>query len=462
MTGRVRRAWQVARALGRARSLAANDRLDRDAYAALQRRRLLAIVRHAAAESPYYRERLAGIVLDDDLELTALPTLGKQAMLEHFDDLVGRPELRLARLEGHLGELEHRTGEDVLLDGRYRVMASGGTTGRRGVFVYDRDDWTTVLGGLLRWTGNYLGLPPRLPRRRLAAVVADSPVHMTARMGRSADVGAHRMLRLDARAPLADVVGALNRFRPQALTAFASVAALLADEQLAGRLRIAPATVATTSEVCTADMRDRIETAWGTIPFNGYAATETGMLATDCEHHRGLHVLEDLAAVEVVDEGCRPVPAGTPGAKVLVTNLINRTQPLIRFELSDLVTIAPEPCPCGRPSVTLAAVDGRSDDILRLHGAGGGTVAVHPLTLRSPLATVPGLRQYRIVHERSRITIEIVAAAGSDPAVAVERAVREALRGRGVDVPPIAVVGVEAIERHPGSGKAKLVESHSA
>lgn len=463
MIGSARRLAEVGRALRQARRLAAHDRLDGESYRGLQRARLLAIIRHAARESPFYRERLAGLAIDDSLDIAAVPTLDKATLLESFDRIVCDPALTLTRLEAHLDEIEHRDGEDVLLDGEHRVMASGGTSGRRGVFVYGRADWSLVLGGLLRWTGDYLGLPPKLPRRRLAAVVADSPLHMTARMGRSVDVGAHRMLRLDARAPLETIVAALNGFRPDALTAYASIAALLADEQLAGRLRIAPATVATTSEVCSAAMRDRIEAAWGRVPYNGYAATETGMLATDCDRHHGLHVLEDLVHVEVVDESGREVAAGTPGARLLVTNLVNRTQPLIRFELDDLVTISPDPCPCGRPSALLAGVDGRSDDILTLPGGSGGTVPVHPLVLRSPLAAVPGLRQYRVIHHPGGITIEVVAAAGAaDVAAAAERAVIAALRSSGASVPPVAAVRVEAIERHPGSGKAKVVVSRDA
>jgi len=460
LTGSARRLVEVGRALRCARRLAAHERLDRESYRALQRARLLSIIRHAARESPFYRERLAGLAIDDSLDIAAVPTLDKATLLESFDHIVCDPALTLTRLEAHLEELEHRDGEDVLLDGEYRVMASGGTSGRRGVFVYGRADWSSVLGGLLRWTGDYLGLPPRLPRRRLAAAVADSPLHMTARMGRSVDVGAHRILRLDARAPLETIVAALNEFRPDALTAYASIAALLADEQVAGRLRIEPAAVATTSEVCGSEMRERIEAAWGRVPYNGYAATETGMLATECDRHRGLHVLEDLVHVEVVDESGRALPAGTPGAKLLVTNLINRTQPLIRFELDDLVTIAPGRCPCGRPSALLAAVDGRADDILTLPDGSGGTVPVHPLTLRSPLAAVRGLRQYRVIHRPGGITIElVVAAGGTDVADAAEQAVIAALRSSGAVVPPVAAVAVDAIERHRGSGKAKVVVS---
>lgn len=459
-----RRPLEALAALREARGLEAHERWDRPRLLAHQRALLLELVRDAARRSPYYGEALAGIALDDDLDPADLPVLDRATMLDNFDAIVTERRLTLATVEDNLGALEAGTGEELLL-GSYRAMASGGTSGRRGVFVYGRDDWRRVLGGLLRLTGSYLGATPRLPRRRVAAVMAESPVHMTARMGRSLDTGLHRMLRLDARAPVAELAETLGRFRPEILSGYASVIALLADEQLAGRLDIEPEVVVTTSEVRTPEMERRIRAAWGSRPFNTYAATETGIIAADCGRHAGLHLMEDLVMVEIVDERGRAVPPGTTGARALVTNLANRTQPLIRLELGDLLTLSPDPCPCGRPFPLLAAIDGRSDDVLSLPGRSGERVAVHPLTLRGPLTGVEELRQYRIVLDHDGLTVEAVLAtglgaeAGHQSATEIARRLRDALRARGVEPPAISVRRVAAIERHPGSGKAKLVES---
>jgi putative adenylate-forming enzyme len=454
---------EAGRAVRAGKKLAAHDRWDAERLARHQRERLLAIVRHAAAHSPYYRERLAGIELSDDLDPAAMPTLDKATMLEHFDELVTDRRLTLAAVEAHLAELE-QSNEDALMHGEYRAMASGGTTGRRGVFVYGREDWAQILSGSTHWMSDYLGLPPRLPRRRrIATVAADCPLHMTGRMGRSTDIGVHRMLRLDARAPLDELVGALNGHRPEALAGYSSAIALLAGEQLAGRLQIAPGVVATTSEVRTAEMEERIVAAWGQKPFDGYASTETGMLAADCERHSGLHLFSDLVHLEVVDDMGRPVPAGEPGSRVLVTNLINRTQPLIRFELSDLVTLGTRPCPCGRPHPLIEAVDGRSDDMLDLPAAAGGTVPVHPLAIRSPLAAVPALLEYRVVSGPDALRVQAVLgpeAAGPDQVTdEIAGRLRDSLTERGVLPPPILVERVGEIPRHPRSGKRRLIET---
>lgn len=148
-------------------------------------------------------------------------------------------------------------------------------------------------------------------------------------------------LRLDATDPLPKIVERLNTFQPQALVAYASMARLLAEEQMAGRLRIAPQAVLSASEVLLEETRQRIVQAWKQQPFNVYAATESAGVASECAHHAGMHLSEDLVITEVVDEEHRPVPPGTFGAKVLVTVLFSRTQPLIRYGMSVSCSLEP-------------------------------------------------------------------------------------------------------------------------
>ena len=72
-------------------------------------------------------------------------------MLEHFDDLVTDRRLTLSGVVRHLTELEGASPRtEPMLFGEYRAMASGGTSGRRGIFVYGRAEWTEVLAGLAR------------------------------------------------------------------------------------------------------------------------------------------------------------------------------------------------------------------------------------------------------------------------------------------------------------------------
>jgi phenylacetate-CoA ligase len=264
------------------------------------------------------------------------------------------------------------------------------------------------------------------------------------------------------RPPLSELVAALNEHRPDRLGAYPSMASLLALEQLEGRLRIAPRVVSTTSEVCTEEMTANIRAAWGVEPFDLYGTTES-IYAGDCEHHQGMHMFEDLGLMDVVDEHDDPVPEGVAGMKLLVTSFIKRTQPVLRYEISDMVRRTTAPCPCGRPFARMLSVEGRSDDVLRMEGAGGRTIVVHPHTLKSPMAALPELRQYKIVHDDDGLHVRVVlrdAAPGEEICRRIDATLRSELLAAGVANPRLDVAVVAELPREQGhSVKFKVIES---
>ncbi len=458
---RARRLRDFGRALRLSRTeLARADRMDAESVRRLQQGRLEILVRHAAAHSPFYRDHYRGID-GGNVALAALPPVTKDALMDDFDGWTTDRSLKLADLERHIDGL---SGDDLHL-GRYRVMATSGSTGGRGVFVYSEAEWTMNLANFARLNERLVGVHPRLlPHRlRVASVGTTSPIHISTRNGLSVSVGINRVLRLDARRSVDELAAALDAFRPDLVVGYPSVLAMLADEHEAGRLRFRPAKVVTVSEVRTPEMTETIRRAWGVEPFSWYGITEGGVLAGDCEHHRGMHVFEDLFIVENMDADGRPVPDGVVGHKLLLTNLFNRTQPLIRYELSDMVVLDSRPCPCGRTCRRVRSIEGRSDDILRLPARAGGQVAVHPITLRSPFARLAELRQYKVLHDEGRIHVLIVARDRSK-SEATERRVRDSLAKALLDVgaqpPPILVETVAVIPRDQGHGaKFKLIES---
>ena len=203
-TDRAKRLADMAGAMRLARELIGHDRWTAEELAAHQRRRLARLLAHATTNSRFYRERYAGLDPGDPVELRRLPVVDKATVMERFDELVCDRRLTLAAVEAHLNGLVR----DELLLGRYRAMATGGSTGRKGVFVADRAEWRQYLAGFFRWN-HYLGLVPRLPRRRrIAPIAAARPLHMTYRMAASIDVGLYRVLRLEAATPLPAMVEA--------------------------------------------------------------------------------------------------------------------------------------------------------------------------------------------------------------------------------------------------------------
>jgi phenylacetate-CoA ligase len=459
MGDRAQRQVDVVRAITRGSSILAAHRWPRERLECHRDERLRALVRHARAASPFHRERLRGLEVDAPDLLARLPTMNKQMMMRDLARVLTDPRLRDIDLDGYLQGL---TG-DPLLSGCYRVMATGGTSGQRGLFVYDRAGWTEVMA-IFAAGPRWLGVSPRLPRPRMATIWASGPAHMTARLAASFRTPIFRRLHLTATMPLAQIVRELNAFNPEWLSSYPSIAALLADEQQAGRLHIAPRVVLVSSEQCTPAMRARIASAWGVQPYNTYATTEGSTTAVECERHHGLHIFESHVIVEVVDDDGQPVPDGQPGAKVLVTNLFNHVQPLIRYELSDLVTIAREACPCGRTTRRIQSIDGRADDIMQLRTPAGDQVPVHPNHFAEAIEAIAGIRSYQVTQQHDGIDIAIVVADRDQTKIVadVTTAIRRRLAPLGVGHAALHVRTVEQIPRPDAvSGKFKLIRALS-
>jgi phenylacetate-coenzyme A ligase PaaK-like adenylate-forming protein len=432
-----------------AATLLQRDLWSREQLAEYQRERLRGLIRHAVERSPYYRAALGPGA--ERAELAELPTLPKRVLMEQFDRVVTDRRLHLTDLEAFLGRAD---AGDLYL-GEYRIFSTSGTTGVPGLFLYSQAEFA-------HWVALFVRSFARLgmtPETRIVGVGAPSALHLSQQVIAAMQAGREGAPRISVATPLDEMVAALEAYRPEVIGGYPSVIALLAEEQLQGRLSIAPRVVLTTSEVLTEDAAARIEAAW-VKPVEGYFTTEVGVVAAGSLDHVGQHVCEE-AIVEVVDEDNRPVAAGTLGGKVLLTNLVNRTQPLIRYELSDAVVVDDGPDPSARPYDRITRIDGRSDDVLVLPAVAGGDVAVHPYRLRAPFVQLLDVLQYQVVQRAEELVVRIVARATAprDLPETVQHAVERALVRAGARL-PVRVEVVDEIAREPGhAAKVKLVVS---
>ncbi|WP_448609812.1 hypothetical protein [Geodermatophilus sp. URMC 60] len=171
-----------------------------------------------------------------------------------------------------------------------------------------------------------------------------------------------------------------------------------------------------------------------------------GVLGVSAPGEAVIELASDLAVVEPVDAEGRPVPPGTPSARVLVTNLMNRTQPLIRYEFDDRFVVQPDAGGRGHLRVT---VEGRADDVPRFPG-----VTLHALTLRSALVATPEVVEYQVRQTSRGVHAAVVAAGALDRDGLADR-LRAALAGAGLRDPVVTVETVPAIPVDARTGKAK-------
>jgi phenylacetate-CoA ligase len=414
----------------------------------VQRDGLRTLLSYAAEHSPFHRRRLAGIDLTTigPADLSALPVMTKTEMMDHLDEVFTDRRLRRDDVEAALAV---SGAQPVPILDDYVALASGGCSGRRGVFVFDRSAMTAYFAALLRApiTGQAapaFDVPSGL---RIAMVAASSAVHATgfAAALTASDGWPARFELVPATLPLAQIVERLNTMQPHMLNGYASMLARLAREAQAGRLRIAPAQVTPSSETMLPEMRSLITDAFRVPVLDIFACTE-GLVGKTAQGDDVFTFNTDVCIVELVDADNRPVPPGVPSAKVLVTNLTNLTQPLIRYELNDVFVREPDAVVHG---YLRARVQGRSDDVLRYSSAD-----IHPIVIRSVMVRSPDVIDYQIHQTHSGIKLFAVATDGLDVDDLTLR-LRRPLADAGLDGAQVSVNRVDRLERNLGSGKVR-------
>jgi phenylacetate-CoA ligase len=327
------------------RVLARTQWMQRDDRDRMQLTSLRALLEHAAANVPYYRELFAKLKFDprdvrSAADLVALPILTRDIVRERIDDLVD-PATRGKNYASVTGAACASGATDVALRFEHCNQSEAW---RRAVRLRSYG-----------WAGYRLGMP--------AIHYAGRDVGPTGGLhGRK--VRLHRALRrefhVDAanqdEGSLRSFAELVGRVRPHAIVAYARAIASFARWVAEQGARDWPDThVIACAEALTPPDREAIASVFGHEVYETYGPRETMIIASECDAHDGQHIAEENVLVEVAREG-RLVAPGTSG-DVLVTDLHNFGMPFIRYANGDVATLAEDAvCPCGRTLRKLSRV----------------------------------------------------------------------------------------------------------
>jgi phenylacetate-coenzyme A ligase PaaK-like adenylate-forming protein len=205
------------------------------------------------------------------------------------------------------------------------------------------------------------------------------------------------------------------------------------------------------SEMWSDELRARIERELAIRTFDIIGMTETGGpgLGIDCVARDGIHVWEDHYLVEIVDPASGAVRADGLEGELVVSTLTREGLPLVRYRTHDLTRVLSRaPCACGRTSLRLDRLRGRTDDMVICKGVNFYPQQVERLVLRHA-GVGP---EYQIVLDAQaggdRITVLIEADAGCDPAIAAR--IRRDLHDALALSPDVQLCAPGTIERPQG------------
>ncbi|MGD1056008.1 MAG: hypothetical protein ABR992_01195 [Solirubrobacteraceae bacterium] len=407
------------------------------------------LIEIAVKRSPWHRDRLGDVDLTalDAADLRHLPVMTKDDLMANFDAIVTDPGVRLLDVNAHIAKLDG----DAYFRDELHAVASGGSSGVRGVFVWGWEAWATVqLTALRRSLLDRIGDPELASLPPVVMIVAaENATHFTSASSETFATGAVEARRFRIGLPIEEIVSGLNSVGGYALATYPSMLARLVGEARAGRLQIQPRRIMTMAEPLLAETRQAAEALWQAPVANMWGTSEAGVTAIGCFKGTGMHLTEDLVIVEAVDADGDPVPPGVRSHKVYVTNLFNPLMPLIRYEISDEITLLDEPCACGSVHQRIADIEGRNDDIFVY----AGEVSVHPHLFRSILGREPAISEYQVRQTRTGADVA-VCAQGAFDVDGLTGKLQEALARAGCPEPTVTVAVVESIPRL-ATGKLK-------
>lgn len=353
--------------------------LDPQGIALRQRDARLASLLLAAQASPLYRRRAGTPTRLQDFE-----PIAKAELMRHFDDWATDRRITRRSVDAFLRDPQNLA--DAYL-GDYLVWTSSGTSGEPGIFVQDAASLAVFdaldalrLRGLNQqlpaWHsgqrfafvaatgGHFAGVASIKRLQRLAAMMLPPPLQWLAPALRTFSV-------LE---PLADLAHQLQDYAPTVLITYPSCAAALAQLQAAGTLRLGLSEVWLGGEQLSAEQRGLFRSRFGCTLRNNYGASEIFSIASECAAGQ-LHLNHDW---------------------VVLTNLANHAQPLLRYRLSDRVRFAPGRCACGN-AFPVIEVQGRAEQTLCLTDPQGQPVTLLPLALLTAIEEGAQVTQFQLL-----------------------------------------------------------------
>ena len=351
-------------------------------------------LRHVKAHSPWHAKRAAHLdpATATPADLASLPIMDKNDMMDNWDAIVTVPGA--SRLEAEEALRAHT--DQFYIWGDNVLLASGGSGGRPGLFLYDWFGMAMLWGGMGR--GFYSSLSALAKQGidlpggvRMCSVAAEKSAHGSYILSRVFSNPNNPTHRLSGWRSNEDVIAKLNAIQPHFIFCYPTLIHELAEAANSGQLKIEPSVIYLGSEHLSDTVRDLARRTWpGTAILTCWGTSEGGG-TFPCPCGDGFHVCEDLCIIEPVDSRGRPVPPGQRAHGIYFTNLFNKALPIIRYFIDDIFEMAEGPCACGSHFLKVRQVHGRTLDNFYY-----GDIAILPVTLELAVLEQPSVLEYQI------------------------------------------------------------------
>lgn len=427
------------------------EQLNAQQITTLQENRFKKLLRHTLEKSTFYRRyyQEQGISIDkvDQITLKDLPPINKELMMKNYDEFVCDSALKREDLEKFIDD---PFNQGKKYKKRYQVIHTSGSTGTPGLFVYGPNDWDLLNALVITRIAKAVINPSKKIKSAFIGVIDGH--HAGISLAQNVPSLFCKFMPISINSPIRKINQIINEYQPHILSGYSSGIYLLAQEQIDGHIDIKPKRIVCSADPLTATMEETIKKAFAVDPVNFYAASEGIGMAVQCDLHRRFHFFNDWYYIEIVDKNFNPVDPGGPG-NVLLTNLYNYTQPLIRYEMSDEIILDDKPCQCGWSFPLIKDIVGRQEEFLWFERANGEKEYLHPTAIIS--FTVPGLEKLQVVqNQKNTFTMKVIIQGNRDTIIwAIQKKMKGILQEKGLE--DTVNFDIEEVEEIPNDSRTK-------
>lgn len=421
----------------------------------LQEKKLRQMLHYAWEHSTYYKRSFEAVGITeeqlDELPLSCFPTIDKKGLLEHFDELVVPKDIYQKELRDFDAS---KSPDRKPYKGKYHVVHSSGSTGQPGYFVYDEAAWSSMLLGMLRAALWNMSMPQILSllakRPRIVYIAAtDGRYGGAMAVGDGIDEVGASQLYLDIKTPLYEWIQQIKEFKPNIIIGYPSAVKILAELVEKGSVEVHAVRVISCGEPLGASLRNYLEKCFGTKVVNFYGASESLTMGVEVDPEDGMILFDDMNYIEV------------ESGVMYLTCLYNYAQPLIRYRISDSLTLKAADRNNLHPYTTAIGLLGRNEDILWFEDFDGKREFLHPLAIEG--FCIEGLLDYQF-RQTGKDTFEMyaeISASASREAVRTEmlKQMRKILYEKQLDYVQFYVNFVNEILPDARTGKKALILS---
>lgn len=419
----------------------------------LQNQKLRRLLHYAYENSEYYRNSFekAGITTEkiDSTPLSKFPTIDKSIVLSQFNALVTVPDLKQEEIR-RFDEQEKPNRKPF--NGKYHIVHSSGSTGEPGYFVYDKSAWNCMLLGIIRGALWNMSMPQILKflvqgPRIIYIAATDGRYGGAMAVGDGIDGVGAKQIYLDINTPLDEWINIVKEFKPNMIIGYPSAIKILGTLVENGAVDLHILRVVSCGEPLGVSLRKYLENVFRADVINFYGASESLSLGVESDPQEGMLLFDDMNIVE------------THNGAMYLTCLYNFVQPLIRYRLSDSLTLQAPTKENGYPFTHAVGLLGRSEDILWFNDGNGKCEFLHPLAMEG--FCIKGLRDYQF-KQLSPDAFEMVAEISDDSlqeAVRSEmlRQMKTILEEKNLGYVQFYVNFVPEILPDPKTGKKQLI-----